>query len=94
MVTILTTCSILIGKREDFESIFPIIKDLYSKEGAELVGFWWTLGGEANEAVWMFNWETLASYQQGKKAVLENSVYPMDEMSSIVVSYNEKILEG
>jgi hypothetical protein len=93
MVTILTTCSILIDKKEEFISIFQVIKNLYIKEGAKLIGFWWTLGGEANEAVWMFNWKTLNSYQLGKKAVLENSAYPIEEISSIVTSYNEKILE-
>ena len=81
-------------KREEFESIFQNIKDLYSKEGADLVGFWWTLGRDANEAVWMFNWKTFEAYKQGKEAVRNNSAYPLDDITSIVVSYNEKILEG
>jgi hypothetical protein len=93
MVTVLTTCSILLGKRREFEDIFQKIKNLYTREGAELIGFWWTLGGDANEAVWIFKWKTFTSYKEGKKAVTEDSNYPIDEMTTVIVSYNEKILE-
>ena len=93
VVTILTSCSVLLGKREEFESVFNVIKDLYIKEGAKFIGFWWTLGGDANSCVWMYKWDTFTSYQQGKKGVHGNSAYPLNELSSIVISYNEKILE-
>jgi hypothetical protein len=93
MTTILTTCSVLLGKRKEFKSVFQTLKNLYINEGAKLVGFWWTLGGEANEAVWMFKWETVSSYLQGKKSIQQNNSYPIEELSSILTSYNEKILQ-
>ena len=93
MINVLTTCSVLMGKREEFKKTFNRIKELYEKTGAKHVGFWWTLGGEENEAVWMFEWESLTAYEEGKESVVNNPDYPQEDFNSCVILHTEKILK-
>ena len=60
--------------------------------GGKKIGFWWTIGGEGDEASWLFSWKNLNNYQKAMNAVVKEDTYPIETLASIVVSLNDKIL--
>jgi len=94
MIHVLSTCTVIMGKREEFGDMVKEITSVYEKHGAKLVGFWWTLGGEANEAVWIYAWENLKDYEKGQEAVWKDKSFPMEKFSSTVITYTDKILKS
>jgi len=94
MIYVLTTCTVVIGRRLEFENTFKEINSLHQKHGAKLVGFWWTIGGEGNEAVWIFSWKDLKDFEKGKEAVWDDKDFPLEKVASTVIAYTDKILKS
>jgi len=92
MINVLSTCIVIIGKKSDFENAFKEVVAVHEKHGAKLVGFWWTLGSEGNEAVWIFSWKNLEAFEKGREAVWQDREFPTDKFASTAISYTEKIL--
>jgi len=92
MIYVMRTCSVAIGKRKEFEDVAKEAMTVYEKHGAKLIGFWWVLGGEGNEAVWIYSWKDLKHFDE-EHNVLEGEDYPIEKFASTVITYTDKILK-
>ena len=92
MIYILTSCTVVLGKEKDFEKTLIELMDIYKKNGATPIGFWWTIG-ERNEAIWITSWKDIGSFEKGQTSVLEDENYPIDKVSSMVIAQTDKILK-
>lgn len=93
MIYILSTCVVTMGRKKNFDNMFKEVASVLKKHGATLVGFWWTLGGEGNEAVWITSWKNLEAYGKGQEALWKDKDFPTDKFASTVISYTDKILK-
>ena len=66
MIHVLSTCTVVIGKRAEFESAFKEVKSVFEKHGAKLVGLWWSVGGEGNESIWIHAWKDVNDYARAR----------------------------
>ena len=92
MIYVLSTCTVSMGKEREFETTVQEMTAVYEKHGAKLVGLWWTLGGERNEVVWLFSWNDLKAYKQGRDAVWKDENFPIDKVASLVITFSDKLL--
>jgi len=93
MIFVLTTCTTVLGKEREFENTLNEMTAVYEKHGAKPVGFWWTLGGERNEAVWMYAWKDVNAYENGQEKAVTDENYPLEQMASLIITYTDKILK-
>ncbi len=93
MINVLSTCNVVIGRRTEFEEAFKELIALYDKHGAKLVGFWWTIGGEGNEALWINTWKDIGNYEKGNEEARNDKDYPLERIASTVITYTDKILK-
>ncbi len=93
MAYVLTTCTIVMGKEKEFETTLNEITSIYEKVGAKPVGFWWTFGGERNEAVWMYAWKDVKAYENGQENAFKDENYPLEQFASLVIASTDKILK-
>ena len=93
MIYVLTTCTTVLGKEREFENTLNEMTAVYEKHGAKPVGFWWTLGGERNEAVWLYAWKDLKAYENGQENVVTDENYPLEQMASLIITSTDKILK-
>ena len=94
MIYVLTTCAVVIGMNQEFENAFREINLLYQKQGAKLIGFWWSLIGEGNEAVWIYSWDDLKDFEKGKERVWKDKDFPLEKIATTVITYNDKVLKS
>jgi hypothetical protein len=80
------------GKKTQIENAFQDLRELYEKKGGKNIGFWWTIGGEGDEVSWLFSWMNLNNYHKAMEVVRKEKNYPLEELASIVISLNDKIL--
>jgi hypothetical protein len=80
------------GKKKNMINAFHDLRDLYEKRGGKNLGFWWTIGGEGDEASWLFSWRNLNNYQKAMEEVPKENTYPIEEIASIAISLTDKIL--
>jgi hypothetical protein len=93
MAYVLTTCTVVLGKEREFETTLNEITAIYQKHGAKPIGFWWTLGGERNEAVWLFAWNDVRAYENGQEKAVQDENYPLEQVASLVITATDKILK-
>jgi hypothetical protein len=93
MAYVLTTCTVVLGKEREFETTLNEITAIYQKHGAKPIGFWWTLGGERNEAVWLFAWNDVRAYENGQEKAVQDENYPLEQVASLVITSTDKILK-
>jgi hypothetical protein len=93
MIYVLSSCTVVMGKKKEFESAFREISSIYERHGAKLIGLWWTIGGEANEAVWIHSWKDLKDFERGQEEVWEDKDFPMEKVASTMVTYTDRILK-
>lgn len=93
MIYILSTCTAVLGKETEFENTITELTSIYEKYGAKTVGCWWTLGGERNEVVWLHSWKDLNAYEKGQANAIKDENYPIEKLSSLIITYTDKILK-
>jgi hypothetical protein len=81
------------GKRDEFANMFKQVTAAYEKNGAKLVGFWWTLAGEGNEAVCINAWKNLENFEKGNEAAWKDKSFPLEKVASTVITTTDKILK-
>ena len=94
MIYVLTTCTIVLGKRAEFETTFRRLQEVYEKHGAKLVGFWWTIGGENNEVCWIMSWKDLNSYEKEIDEAMNENDFPIEGLSSTVITQSDRIMKA
>ena len=92
MIYVLTTCHVAFGKNSEFEETMEEIKVIKEKNGAKLVGFWWSLAGEGNEAFWIYSWKNIQDYVKKRESVWKDKDFPSDKVASMVLTFSDKIL--
>ena len=80
------------GRKKNFDNMFKEVASVLKKHGATLVGFWWTLGGEGNEAIWITSWKNLDAYDKAKALV--DSIQEKIEQYDETIAAREKLVEG
>lgn len=93
MIYVLSTCVVAMGKKEDFENMFKEVANVNEKHGAKLIGFWWTIGGEGNEAVWLSSWKNFEAFEKGQDSAWKDREFPRDKIASSAISYTDKMLK-
>ena len=92
MIHVYTSCTVVMGSNPQIETAFQDLLELYEKKGGKNLGFWWTVGGECDEASWLFFWRNLNNYKKTMELVRKDKKYPIEELASLVISLNDKIL--
>ena len=69
------------------------VTSLYEKHGGKLVGFWWSLGGEKNEALWLSAWKDTKDWEKGEEETWSDKNFPMEKVSSTIITYSDRILK-
>lgn len=93
MIYVLSTCTVVMGRRKEFENMVKEVTSVYEKHGAKLIGSWWTLGGEGNETVWIYAWKDLKDFEKGQEAVQKDKNFPIEKVASTIITYSDKILK-
>ncbi len=93
MIHVLTACTVAIGRTNDFENTMREVLPIYEKHGGKIVGFWWAIGGDKNEAVWMHTWKSLEDYEKGVEETWNDKDFPIEKIANTIITHTEKILK-